>query len=177
MEEFAGKPNMHALTSARGVHPQSKETPGIFFANGQQATEMRRFLLRNLKDFGFNKSSGDALVEEQVSELCSKLKAEEGQFIDCRLLFNLSTLNGLWMMLTGEKLSSADPKIVTMVKDMKKWMETLESPWALLALFYLPVYKVYEKLGIMDLKKVSLNIPKVPTLDMLIPISGFRPHV
>jgi len=41
--------------------------PGVIFSNGNYWKSLRRFMLRNLRDFGFGKSSMEELFIEEVS--------------------------------------------------------------------------------------------------------------
>ena len=54
-------------------------SPGVVLSNGKYWKELRRFLLRNLRDFGFGKSSMENLFHEEVSKLCNILAKNEGQ--------------------------------------------------------------------------------------------------
>jgi hypothetical protein len=40
--------------------------PGVILSNGPYWRELRRFLLRNLRDFGFGKSSMEELFHDEV---------------------------------------------------------------------------------------------------------------
>ena len=53
-------------------------SPGIVFSQGVYWKELRRFLLRNLRDFGFGKSEMDVVFQEEVSNLCQKLAKRTG---------------------------------------------------------------------------------------------------
>jgi methyl farnesoate epoxidase/farnesoate epoxidase len=48
--------------------------PGVLGSGGQYWKEIRRFMLRNLKDFGFGKSSMESMIQDELAKLCSKLK-------------------------------------------------------------------------------------------------------
>jgi methyl farnesoate epoxidase / farnesoate epoxidase len=53
--------------------------PGVVFSHGQYWKELRRFLLRNLKDFGFGRSSMEELFQEEVKKLCQVLSKTTGK--------------------------------------------------------------------------------------------------
>ena len=55
---------------------------GVVFSHGRYWKELRRFLLRNLRDFGFGKSSMEDLFHDEMAKLCQKLAKSEGQPID-----------------------------------------------------------------------------------------------
>ena len=47
--------------------------PGVLRSGGNYWKEQRRFMLRNLKDFGFGKSSMESLIQDEMVKLCYKL--------------------------------------------------------------------------------------------------------
>lgn len=49
------------------------QSPGVIMTNGQIWREQRRFLLKNLRDFGFGKNSMEGIIQEEMAKLCSKL--------------------------------------------------------------------------------------------------------
>jgi hypothetical protein len=53
-------------------------SPGLVFSQGTYWKEMRRFLLKNLRDFGFGKSEMDVVFQEEVGKLCQILAKRAG---------------------------------------------------------------------------------------------------
>ena len=49
------------------------QNPGVIGTSGQYWIEQRRFLLKNLKDFGFGKTSMESMIQDEMAKLCSKL--------------------------------------------------------------------------------------------------------
>ena len=43
--------------------------PGVIFSHGNYWKELRRFMLRNLRDFGFGKTSMEDLFHDEVEKL------------------------------------------------------------------------------------------------------------
>ena len=54
-------------------HENWGRPPGILQTCGKYWREQRRFLLKNLKDFGFGKSSMESAIQDEMAKLCSKL--------------------------------------------------------------------------------------------------------
>ena len=85
--------------------------PGVLGSNGSTWIEQRRYSLHTLKDLGFGKSSMEALIAEEVNELCKHLESFGGKPIDVRNEFNIAILNALWTLSTSERLGYEDPKL------------------------------------------------------------------
>jgi hypothetical protein len=47
--------------------------PGVIATTGNYWREQRRFLLKNLKDFGFGKASMESIIQDEMSKLCLNL--------------------------------------------------------------------------------------------------------
>jgi len=45
----------------------------VIGTGGQSWREQRRFLLKNLKDFGFGRASMESLIQDEMAKLCSKM--------------------------------------------------------------------------------------------------------
>ena len=52
---------------------------GIICASGTPWKEVRRFVLRNLRDFGFGKSSMEEMFHTEVTQFCQMLASKEGE--------------------------------------------------------------------------------------------------
>jgi hypothetical protein len=93
---------------------------GIIFSHGPYWKELRRFLLRNLRDFGFGKSSMEDLFIEEVSKLCQLLSKSEGHPIDMSCTMSVSIVNALWAIIVGERFDLEDPKLLHVVESINK---------------------------------------------------------
>ena len=89
--------------------------PGVIFTSGPYWKELRRFMLRNLKDFGFGKSSMEQLFHDEVSKLCQTLNKKTDQTLDLAGMFNVAIVNSLWSLITSEKLDHDDPALLKIV--------------------------------------------------------------
>ena len=89
--------------------------PGVTFSQGRYWTEQRRFMLRNLRDFGFGKSEMEDTLLDEVDKWCNDYSNLVGKPTCLDNTLNLSVINALWAILTGEKLSLKDKKLLEMV--------------------------------------------------------------
>jgi cytochrome P450 len=94
--------------------------PGVSFSQGRYWKEQRRFLLRNLKDFGFGKLEMEDTLLDEVDKLCNEYSKLKGQPVCLDNTLNLSVVNALWAILTGEKLPLKDPKLLRTVSSFNK---------------------------------------------------------
>jgi methyl farnesoate epoxidase/farnesoate epoxidase len=83
--------------------------PGVIFSSGHYWRELRRFMLRNLRDVGFGKSSMEDLFHDEVAKLCQFLEKRSDQALSLSGTFNVSIVNALWSIITGEKLDMENP--------------------------------------------------------------------
>ena len=73
--------------------------------------------MKSLKDLGFGKSSMEDSINGEVEKLINQLKAKhEGKPVDLRGLMNMSIVNALWVLVTGESLDLDDPKLQKIVR-------------------------------------------------------------
>ena len=73
--------------------------------------DIRRFTLRNLRDFGFGKQTQQNLALEEVRDLVDWFKASEGKPVKLDASFDLPTVNSLWAIMTGKRFSKEDPAL------------------------------------------------------------------
>ncbi|CAG7726074.1 unnamed protein product [Allacma fusca] len=117
---------------------------GIFASHGQVWQEQRRFMLRNLRDFGFGKSTMHSLVMEEVNDYVSWLKSQEGQSISLNRKFTLATINSLWMIMTGKRFPQNDPQMTDFLDSSNKvFTDLLKSP---VVLFFPRLAQAFPKL-------------------------------
>lgn len=89
---------------------------GIIFSSGKIWKDLRRFTLRNLRDFGFSKTNLMENAQQEELEyfrdyLKEKLKKADDGVISIHGLFNLSVLNVIWSMIMSERFPYDDPKL------------------------------------------------------------------
>jgi cytochrome P450 len=111
----------------------SGNVPGIIFSSGKAWADQRRFTLRVLRDFGFGKSSMEDTLLDEVDKLCERIKKVAGSAVNPGLKMNISILNALWAMLTGEKLPLSDPKLRNIVEKFNAFFTESSNPSSAMA--------------------------------------------
>ena len=122
-EELSGRPPVTPLNEFRpgydsvGVENKGR-APGVLLSQGLYWREQRRFLLRNLRDFGFGKSEMEDAILYEIEKLSMALQKDIGKSICLGSTLNLSILNALWAILVGEKLHLNDPRLSKIVNSV-----------------------------------------------------------
>ena len=84
---------------------------GLFLSQGETWKQQRRFTVKALGDFGFGKSSMEQLVWEEAEKFCDSLKSRLETPVQVSGLFNISMLNILWRITTGDTFAYEDERI------------------------------------------------------------------
>lgn len=90
---------------------------GLIFAEGEKWKEQRRFTLRNLRNFGFGKSSLETVIHEEITECIELVKKKlgnnvEGVVPDMHELFGPAVINVLWLIMSGKRSKHDDPEFL-----------------------------------------------------------------
>jgi len=83
---FSGRPLFRLFLERTG--PGATYCRGIIISEKRHWSEQRRFVLKNLRDFGFGKSSMEGIIHEEIEEFIASLRETVGQPIQTRGLFN-----------------------------------------------------------------------------------------
>ena len=81
------------------------------FLQGRFWREQRRYLLRNLREFGFGKTSMEEALQDEVQKLIDFVKPEVNKITNLNRVTNIAILNALWNIMAGETLELSDPKL------------------------------------------------------------------
>ena len=131
-DSICGRQDMTPINEYRAGHwtlgqENIGRQPGISFSQGSYWKQQRRFLLRNLKDFGFGKLEMEDTLLEEVDKVCNEYSKLEGQPVCLDNTLNLSVINALWAILTGEKLPLKDPKLLILVSSVNRTVKDVKN--------------------------------------------------
>lgn len=92
---------------------------GFIASEGAQWEAQRRFGLRNLRDFGFGKMSSEVMAHEDIADLIEKFRKDTGQPISVADRFNMSVINSLWYIISGQRHDIDDPNFKAILAKLK----------------------------------------------------------
>lgn len=96
---------------SKGFQLYERPGLGIIASEGERWEIHRRFLLRQLRDFGFGKSTMEGLIMDEANELIETYKQKAGTPITLiREQVKLAVINSLFRILTSKRFKQDDPK-------------------------------------------------------------------
>jgi methyl farnesoate epoxidase/farnesoate epoxidase len=94
---------------------------GIINTEGEHWEQLRRFTLRQLRDFGFGKKSMEGLIMEELKEIVEWMKSKEGFPVeDIKGKMTIAVINSLWTILSGHRYKHDDPVLLALTKNINQ---------------------------------------------------------
>ena len=97
-EEFSGRLSNFTTRWARSVGGTNQ---GIVFTDGPLYHSQKHFMVKQLRNFGFGKTSLETVMVEQANLLTQHLEANTGKVLVNNELFATPIVNVLWSMMAG----------------------------------------------------------------------------
>ncbi|XP_055362493.1 cytochrome P450 2K1-like isoform X1 [Betta splendens] len=98
---------------------------GVVWANGDSWKETRRFVIRNLKDFGMGKKvCGEKIIEES-HHLVEEIKKFKGEVFDTSRPLCCAAANVICSMVFGNRFEYDDPTFTSLIHHILKAHELL----------------------------------------------------
>jgi len=119
----SGRPLDFMWFNEKFRHGDGTDARGLIFSYGQEWTEQRRFALRRLRDFGLGKSSMEDLILEEIRGLFNKLDDQINTPLSMSLIYNVSVINALWTLLSGQRLSLDDPGLQNLIEKIDEMVK------------------------------------------------------
>lgn len=112
MAEFSGRCQCPAMTSRFG----GIGNKGLVFNEGKALFEQRRFVLKTLRNFGYNnKTSLELSIQLEITQLITKLVKLNGKPFQPKHDFNSVVVNSLWTIVAGRRFEYGDKKLLRVV--------------------------------------------------------------
>jgi hypothetical protein len=125
IDPFIGAfPGMEKL--AQNFPYLKKARPGVFRTHGGYNKEVRKFILKNLRDLGFGKSTMEAAINHEVANLVNFYESLNGESFDPNQTMNVYIVNALLSILLGGNLCYNDDqalKIAQLVDQFFKYVD------------------------------------------------------
>lgn len=142
-DEFQGRPN------DAGVLDRSfNKVLGVFFGEGEQWIESRRFTLRHLR--GFGKEETENMMKEEFDIFSSTIK--DGSIIQGNGLFSFPAVNVIWRILSNKRLSLEDKKANAFLQNLTKMFRLGDATGGIVAIF--PFIRFFNSNYKMQLKTI-----------------------
>jgi len=94
---------------------------GVVRSQGESWEQLRRFTLRQLRDFGFGKSSMESMIMDEVNVILRWMKSQGKNSVgDIKDKMSLAVVSSLWTIMSNEKLDHNDPILKEVVNTMTK---------------------------------------------------------
>ena len=106
-EEFSGRLQNYTTKWARSWGGKNL---GVAFTDGAFYNSQKLFLVKQLKQFGFGKTSLETVIVEQANSMASYLEENAGKQVIKKEVFATPVINILWSMMAGQcKRTSIHP--------------------------------------------------------------------
>ncbi|ODN01945.1 Farnesoate epoxidase [Orchesella cincta] len=84
----------------------------LISSEGEIWEQQRRYVLKQLRDFGFGKSSMESVIIEEVNDLSRRLVAFNSEPVEgIKNKLSLAVVNSLWNIVAGTRYNQDNPKL------------------------------------------------------------------
>jgi hypothetical protein len=91
-------------------------------SDGENWEQLRRFTLRQLRDFGFGKNSMEETIMVEVNEFLDILKAQGEKPLDkMKEKLLLAVVNSVWSISAGSRYKQDDKALITMSENANEY--------------------------------------------------------
>ena len=98
-EEFSGRLHNYTTQWARSLGGKNL---GVALTDGAFYNRQKLFLVKQLKQFGFGKTSLETVIVDQANSMASYLEENAGKQVIKKEVFATPVLNILWSMMAGQ---------------------------------------------------------------------------
>lgn len=124
-EDWCGR---HNSIVSRYFRSDSGRSRGIIMTDGPEWTDIRRFTLKHLKDFGFGRAGLEGVIQGEVEDLVNYLGLHDGVDFRMETVFGIPVINVLWTIVAGQRFNFTNPKAQRLMELLNR---TFKSKFAL----------------------------------------------
>uniref|UniRef100_A0A8C5RA87 Cytochrome P450 n=1 Tax=Leptobrachium leishanense TaxID=445787 RepID=A0A8C5RA87_9ANUR len=114
---------------------------GLVFSNGQRWKELRRFVIKTLRNFGMGKRSIEEKIKEEARCLVEEFKKSKGTPINPTFYFSQVASNIICSILFGSRYRYNDPSFLRLMYIIDEIFKAMSSFWGQLFDLYNAVMK------------------------------------
>ena len=100
----------------------------------------------------------ETLIVDEIQEFISRLEEDSGKAIVTQNRFNISVLNALWTIISGERLKHDDPELIKVMEAITRYRVQLEKARSK-SLHLIYCFLVGAQLQVGGLKSSHLSCP------------------
>ncbi|GAB6023743.1 hypothetical protein CHUAL_008499 [Chamberlinius hualienensis] len=117
-ETFSGRCHMTDFEDGDG------EISGVIMTDGDYWKQHRRFIIRNLRDYGIGKSTLEPLILNEIQYFLAEVRKHDGKGpFELRNYLAMSMTNNIHILVHGRRYDYEDPVILDLIKSLNEFDE------------------------------------------------------
>uniref|UniRef100_A0A672IMM0 Uncharacterized protein n=1 Tax=Salarias fasciatus TaxID=181472 RepID=A0A672IMM0_SALFA len=121
-DDFTGRgPIAFMVRASRGY--------GLGISNGERWSQLRRFTLTTLRDFGMGRKGMEEWIQEVSSQLIDRIQSTKAKPFDPTFFLSCSVSNVICCMVFGERFSYDDDQFLQLLQITADIIKFSSSPW------------------------------------------------
>uniref|UniRef100_A0A672IMJ0 Cytochrome P450, family 2, subfamily Y, polypeptide 3 n=1 Tax=Salarias fasciatus TaxID=181472 RepID=A0A672IMJ0_SALFA len=102
---------------------------GLGISNGERWSQLRRFTLTTLRDFGMGRKGMEEWIQEVSSQLIDRIQSTKAKPFDPTFFLSCSVSNVICCMVFGERFSYDDDQFLQLLQITADTIKFGSSPW------------------------------------------------
>uniref|UniRef100_A0A672IML6 Uncharacterized protein n=1 Tax=Salarias fasciatus TaxID=181472 RepID=A0A672IML6_SALFA len=102
---------------------------GLGISNGERWSQLRRFTLTTLRDFGMGRKGMEEWIQEVSSQLIDRIQSTKAKPFDPTFFLSCSVSNVICCMVFGERFSYDDDQFLQLLQITADIIKFSSSPW------------------------------------------------
>ncbi|KAK7883052.1 hypothetical protein WMY93_029226 [Mugilogobius chulae] len=121
-EDFIGRAPLNLFKKAtRGY--------GLAISNGERWTQLRRFTLTTLRDFGMGRKAVEVWIQEESKHMIARINTFNGKLFDPTFIFSHTVSNVICCLVFGERFHYENKQFLQLVKTFNDFITLSSTPF------------------------------------------------